>query len=419
MAGRHEELLHRAWRSAASRDSLVATRDGDLFRVIYPGRPSDGAGPDFRDAVLQTSRGTLLKGDVEIHMRTSGWRDHGHQLDDRYNGVVFHVVSEGDSQATSAARRTLPLVVLGRGRALERILPANPHDAEVPDNGDCAARSAPGPALNVPDMLLAGLLPRMSLGEAGDRRFLARSSGYQVALRGTPPDDVMWSAVLEGLGYARNQRGFRQLAARLPWTALAAAPGGSALAPADLEMVLLRAAGLATRPPASTPPGSFLCSLGPLRGSAPTWVRSAGRPRNHPARRIAAASRLAHRWLASGGPVAALESTVKAAVSHRDAYRALIVPGSGAEAGSLGPGRAAAIVVSAILPCLHANAVHAGRWHVAERCLALFQGHPGLPPNAVEREARSILSRTGQHEPARTAREQQGLLYLYRSLTMS
>lgn len=409
MSARPEALLHEAWLGTTALDAVVSSPTGEMFRVIYPGRPSDGAGPDFRDAVLQTSRGTLLKGDVEIHVRASDWRRHGHQTDSEYNGVLFHVASEGDGPATSAAGRALPLVVLGRGPADE---------IEVPDNGGCAARSAPTPALIASDLLLAGLLPRIPLGEAGDRRFLARSSGYQVALRGGSPDDVMWSAVLEGLGYSRNRRGFRQLASRIPWSALAAAPGAATVSPAELERLLLQAAGLAGHQAPGTRQGSVCPAVDPPTGTRPVWARSAGRPRNHPLRRISAAACLAHRWLPIGGPIAALESAAMAAGSCRDLHRALIVPGSAEEAGSLGPGRAAAIVVSAILPCLHANAVETGRWHVAERCMALFRTHPRLPANGVEREARRLLVRVGRPAVARTARDQQGLMYLYRSLTM-
>jgi hypothetical protein len=418
MRARAEALLHEAWRGTTTHDALIGTRSGETFQVIYPGRPSDGRGPDFRDAVLQTSRGALLKGDVEIHVRASDWRRHGHQTDEDYNGVVFHVAADGHGPATSSAGRALPLVVLRGGPGTNAQVPAKGPGAGVPDNGDCAARSAPAHALNASDLLLAGLLPRMPLGEAGDRRFLAKSSGYQIALRGASPDDVMWSAVLEGFGYSRNRRGFRQLAARLPWSTLAATFGAAALSSSELELVLLRAAGLAAEPPAGARLGAAWPAIRPLPGTRPVWARSAGHPLNHPARRIGAAARLAQRWLAAGGPATALESAAMAARSCRDLYRALIVPGSCGEAASLGPGRAAAIVVSAVLPCLHANAVEAGRWHVAERCLALFRSHPKLPSNGVEREALRVLNRAGRQGDARTARGQQGLLYSYRSLTM-
>lgn len=419
-ANRPEALLHTAWRKAGGGDALVHSRDGEAYRVIYAGRPSDGAGPDFRDAVLQATSGTLLKGDIEIHVRASSWRQHGHQHDRRYNGVIFHVVSEGDSAAISAGGLRIPLVLLGRPSAHgsanrsatkfglgEAASLDQPESERAPDNSHCA-RS------------VADLLPEASLGEAGDRRFLAKSSGFQIALGATSADDVMWAAVLEGLGYARNQKGFRQLAARMPWTALAGTCAGRSLSPADLELVLLRAAGLAGSLPRDSVPGAVDAALGPLRGVRPEWVRASGRPQNHPGRRIAAAAHLAHRWLSAGGPVRVLESVALASRRPRELDLALVVPGSGSgsDHSCLGLGRAGTIVVNAVLPCLHAIAFDAGRWHVVEKCFALYRSHSRLPENGVERAARSLLARAGRPSVAGSARDQQGLLYMYRALAI-
>ncbi|HUG92142.1 MAG TPA: DUF2851 family protein [Planctomycetaceae bacterium] len=335
-----------------------------------------------------------------MHVRASDWRRHGHHNDRHYNGVMFHVVSYGDDQAVSASGRQVPLVFLRREQTLagmRSVAPANP----VPD-----------------EVVAADLLPELTLEEAGDRRFLAKSSGFQVALRTRHPDDVLWAAVLDGLGYSRNRKGFRQLATRLPWSALAGVrDAGRALPPADIELVLLWAAGLAEKPPASSSPGAAAARLSPLPGPRPEWARAAGRPQNHPARRITAAAHLACRWQESGGPAASLESAVVAATRPVELDRSLAVFGSGPDRACLGPGRAGAIVVNAVLPGLHAIAFETGRWHLAERCLSLYRAHPKLPDNGVEREARTLLRQAGRAPAARNARDQQGLLYLYRALT--
>jgi hypothetical protein len=360
--------------------------------------------------------GALLRGDVEMHVRASDWRQHGHQTDPRYNGVIFHVASEGDADAITAAGVKVPLVVLGRLAIPSLpVLDLSPSDAvAVPDNGECASASAvPGP------MAVANLLPQVPLGEAGDRRFLAKSSGFQAALRTRSRDDVMWSAVLDGLGYARNRRGFRTLGSRLTWGSLAIACEGLNPAPREMQQLLSWAAGLTARPQQRAGAAGIAAErLGSLPGSRPEWVRSAGRPANHPSRRVAAAAVLAHRWLQSDGPSESLERAVLAAVDPRELARALVVQGEGPDNSYLGPGRASTIVVNAVLPCLHAIAFEAGRWHLAEGCIALYRTFPRLPENGIEREARRLLKMAGRPATAATARDQQGLLYLYRALTM-
>ena len=87
-----EAALSTLWRRAHTLSEGLVTRDGRRWHVVYPGRPADGAGPDFRDAVFADQDGELVFGDVEIHLDQRDWRTHGHHLDPAYDGVVLHVV---------------------------------------------------------------------------------------------------------------------------------------------------------------------------------------------------------------------------------------------------------------------------------------------------------------------------------------
>ena len=72
--------------------------DGRALRVVNPGRPGLGAGPDFLDAVVEID-GVTVRGDVELHVRSSGFRAHGHDRDPAYDGVALHVVFRADDGA--------------------------------------------------------------------------------------------------------------------------------------------------------------------------------------------------------------------------------------------------------------------------------------------------------------------------------
>ncbi|WBL36899.1 DUF2851 family protein [Tepidiforma flava] len=108
-----EAALASAW--AAAPAGILRLADGRALRVVFPGVPGDGSGPDFRDAILDVE-GDLVRGDVEVHLRHSGWFAHGHDRDPAYAGVALHVAGENDlplAATPHAGGRRVPLLVLG------------------------------------------------------------------------------------------------------------------------------------------------------------------------------------------------------------------------------------------------------------------------------------------------------------------
>ena len=87
-----ERHLQCVWYNASLRPDALATDDGEPVEVESCGRWNLEAGPDFLDAVLLvgTERRRLV-GDVEVHIRPSGWTQHRHNADPRYANVIAHV----------------------------------------------------------------------------------------------------------------------------------------------------------------------------------------------------------------------------------------------------------------------------------------------------------------------------------------
>ena len=79
----------------------MVVANSELVRVVYCGRESDDCGPDFRDAVVVIGENEPIKGDVEIHVKSSDWRSHSHHRDPAYNKVTLHVVMWHDSRMTT------------------------------------------------------------------------------------------------------------------------------------------------------------------------------------------------------------------------------------------------------------------------------------------------------------------------------
>ncbi|MBI4339716.1 MAG: DUF2851 family protein [Chloroflexi bacterium] len=455
-----ERLAARLWRNRQG-GGILRTLGGKSLRVVYPGRPNGGPGPDFRDALVQGEDGHLIRGDVEVHREAADWRRHGHQRDPRYNGVVLHLVfGEGDGQKGDGG-----LAGQERGRdegqrtyredgqpvPLARVELLGPSQGEQGDGLPPALwdysrlatlRGMPGPEME------------RALEAAGDQRFLARSASYALALGREDADEVLYRGILEGLGYSRNRAPFLALGLRLPWRGLrrAALDAPPAARAGVLYRRLMDVSGLAERgdtgaatlrsqrgtaPPSGawrgegeeTPlPGRGVAHLSNWlpRFSAPgasqssstatplprsLWCLAGLRPQNHPARRLAGAAELFARCVEPG-----LVLSLKAPVLQGSAAALLGALTVARGGGSLiGRDRALDIAVNAVLPTLHALGTLGGDTALAEGSLALYRRAPRLGDNEVLREMARLLG-LSQGGLGRTARQQQGALHLYKAL---
>ena len=178
-------------------------------KVINPGRLNNGPGPDYRDAVFELD-GRRCRGDVELHVRASFFRSHGHDVDHAYDGVAMDVVDpadEGPETALASGGRT-PVAsfapwLLGRTGELRRWRVA----AEPPLWRDPCADAAGRFGTRAVEQ---------ALRSAGFRRFRARAErlAADASLRGE--DGALWSALLDCLGVGGDREGFRRLAAAFP-----------------------------------------------------------------------------------------------------------------------------------------------------------------------------------------------------------
>ena len=392
-----EPALATLWQRAHALPEGLVTEEGRRFRVVYSGRPNNRAGPDFRDAIVTTEDGELIFGDVELHLKARDWYGHGHHSDPNYNGVVLHVVlwPKGTVTSRQQSGTSTPVASIAPVIALLEQADTSAHPVlqrhEVTDGGE------------IDDIL----------DRAGDQRFLDRSAGFARELADTDPDQVLYSALMEALGYASNQRPFRQLADRVPMSKLALLKEE----PPMTRLVALRAmlvggAGLVSLVrPAQDARGlrRLLRHLSRTRPmSAGQWQLFRVRPANHPLVRIIGAAHIVDRNMDAG-------------LVHGLA-RGMLDPGAGTlvqslkVSASIGTGRAGDMVVNVVLPFIHAYA-SAGRLSgLGTTALEMYRGFPGLAGNEITREMKRLL---GQESGAATymgARRQQGLIHLYRRL---
>ncbi len=389
-----ESALALLWERAHTLSDGLVTEDGQRFRVCYPGRRSSRAGPDFRDCIIATERGEQIVGDVELHLDSSDWRHHGHHSDQRYNGVILHVVLRPkDGRTVTQAGVRVPVA------SLEKQAP-----------GLYADRSGPAAVAGLTSGLDPAALGNM-LDGAGDDRFLARSSGFVLEMEESDPDQVVYSALMEALGYASNRRPFRDLARRVPLATLVPLrfepPATRLMA---IKARLLSAAGLLGDPVLLDEAAQLRMLAGVLPRSrampSSRWHLFRLRPANHPVRRILGAAHLIDRYL-DPGMARGLENDVRRAEPAFLARRLAFPPFVGAE-------RAREMVVSVVLPFTHAWAELAGDRPLRTLSLELFRGFPRLADNEVTREMKRLLGAASADIEIRSARRHQGLMKLYR-----
>lgn len=350
---REAELAAR-WSAGMWRGATLQSERGETFRVVFEGRCGGGAGPDFRDAVLARPDGSYLYGDIELHLRPTGWHAHGHASDPRYNGVALHVVlrrgARDPTETPLASGRAVPLVVLGE---------AQPLVTESLWRWPCAGIVTSG---NAP--LLTELLYN-----AGMARFAEHAARLEDVLRASTalvddgwdsPNRVLWLALAEALGYGRDRVALRRLGESL----LAASP-------ASLDYAAL--------------PGIERLRARGLLEWYGRWRRA--------------------------GPWAVLEPLIRSG-EPRQAVRALLAALRVAEKGAVSQGRADIVAVNVALPFAAALAAITGDSALASRARAVYQAWPGLPSNQIVREMARTL---GLARLPRGALAQQGLHHLWQS----
>ena len=385
-----EKAFSDLWERALELRPKVTGRDGTEYEIVFPGIRNQAAGPDFLGATLRRG-GQTIGGDVELHMEPSGWRAHGHHDDPNYRGVALHVVLK---MGRSGASHPMPPTAVARFDEPTDEPSANPEPANAPSEQES----------DVPDLCALGLA-----------RFRSKSAGFRMEMESASnPDQPLYAALLDAMGYARNRKPFRALAALLPverLTQLADEPRAVA------EFAILSA--LVTR-------GGLLNDvderervqmrrvvrrLGRLGGGrslpASGWSRFRVRPAGAPLARMRGIAPLIAGKLKPGllrGFGETFEATYETR-GVRDLLREI------ENKPSIGRGLALVTVANVVLPALYAAQIEIGDGESARRIESAFADMPSPPGDSVTRGVSAAL---GLDAKPKTAAEHSGLHWLAR-----
>ena len=432
-----EAEVVKVWQQQLLNRTELATERGEPIEIIYPGRINDDQGADFRDAVIAV-RGMSVKGDIEVHVKSSDWRAHRHHQDAVYNRVVLHVVMWHDSKTATSLQngRSVPVI------ALQSYI-------EVPGGRWPDSRGS-STISNMPCLRVAGRLTigsRMRfLEQAGEERFLAKAAGFETDLAQMEAGQSLYRGIMGALGYSKNKLPFLELANRLPLQTLESVTHGKLSDEeclAQQQALLLGTAGLLP----SQRPGRHQSnrldgqwaekleglweSLGYSGAMSPgAWHLFKVRPNNSPICRLVAMSYLILRYR-ERGILEELVSMVRELPISQDCRRlerGLLVTtngcrashfdfGSGSMIGSptlLGSRRAADIIVNVLLPFTFAWSGSSSQPELERKAFVLYCRYPKLAVNSVEKHMEDQLGLSSSL--VNSARRQQGLIHVYNTL---
>ena len=107
----YEDFLHFIWQFQYFEMANLLSTHKDSIQILNQGFPNTQAGADFMHARVLIN-GVEWIGDVEIHLKSSQWNQHQHQLNPQYNSVILHVVWEDDQPVRRADQSFMPTIAL-------------------------------------------------------------------------------------------------------------------------------------------------------------------------------------------------------------------------------------------------------------------------------------------------------------------
>lgn len=209
-----ERLVKCFWYDQLLDRALMKTADGRRVKVYSPGEWNLGAGPDFLSAHIQIEGEEPRFGNVEIHVRTSGWKQHNHHKNKEYDSVMLHVAMWNDLETPYVQGTTggdIPQLILAS--CLEDDINALSVKIDMenyPYNSDSRVGLCRSTAMENAER--AGQLLEMAARE----RFFLKARRFALELSRHKFEEVLYAGLMEGMGYRKNKKPFRQLAAVVP-----------------------------------------------------------------------------------------------------------------------------------------------------------------------------------------------------------
>ncbi|WP_114748176.1 DUF2851 family protein [Pleomorphovibrio marinus] len=106
-----ENFLQLVWKYQYFDKKQAVTEEGEPIQVVKIGFHNFHEGPDFKESHIRIGN-MDYHGHVEVHLKSSDWNSHGHEVDPAYNSVILHVVWDHDAEICRSDGTYLPVLAL-------------------------------------------------------------------------------------------------------------------------------------------------------------------------------------------------------------------------------------------------------------------------------------------------------------------
>ena len=407
-----EDFLHYIWQHQYFDKADLRTANGEEIQVLRPGQRNADAGPDFLNARLRLGE-VEWNGAVEIHLRSSDWARHNHQIDPKYDQVVLHVVGSHDTDVARTNGSLIPTLAL-QARLGPELLARYQALVEAP-------AAAP-----LPCAPLLGLVPEITKTMMTERALLERVERKADTVMelhqhlGQDWEATAYHALMAAFGFQKNSEPLARLAKALPLAVLRRHRHDQR----QLEALLFGQAGFLVENDETASDAyiqdlrqehEFLrhkYDLGATGMAVHEWNYLRLRPANFPPVRLGQLAGLLHARpalfdaLLTAQSVAALTEFFQ--VSVPEYWRTHFRPGRPGKVPSLGKASIDLLITNVVVPLRVAYARHVGQPAVVESSVALLSELP-----AEHNQFTDLYEALGFAH--RTAADSQGLLALHKS----
>lgn len=199
----NEAYLHYLWSLKRIPLNSLFTNDGIPLIIIDPGIYNEFEnGPDFFNAKIQINN-LVWVGNIEIHVKSSDWYLHKHQLDESYNNVILHVVYKHDKEIF-INDECIPVLELCNGID-------HAHYNKFNDFGHSSSNMLCSKSiLDIDPIYLSTMMDKSIVNRLN--RKIERYRNY------FEDEEVLYHLFGEAFGMKSNKMAFLELTTRLPYT---------------------------------------------------------------------------------------------------------------------------------------------------------------------------------------------------------
>ena len=410
-----ESLLAHIWKGQWIQKGPLPSSDGRMIQVRYQGIENKDSGPDFLGATILLDD-EILTGDIELHVKSSDWRSHGHQHDPHFNSTILQVVLWDDARSSARLQNGNSIPTLSLHGYL---------------NGSMDEMSIRAEEQQAPSLPCRGIGERLSstslreiLDRYGTERFYVKSAYFEVELILEEPVQVLYQGIMGALGYTKNKKAFQELARRLPFRVVESITSEQQSRDRilTLKALLLGAAGLLPSQCEGKAKSENFKEISQLENiwqslkvennmNYADWHFFRMHPRNFPTSRLMATAHLLDRYF-DDGLLGGVLNLINEAIPGKRAIsieKGFIIPDL------LGQGRAREIVINIVLPFALAWAETNAQKETKQHVFQLYRNYPKSSENQITRYLSRLFWNEGKSSSINSAQRQQGMIHLYKT----